>query len=321
MFDYIKSHFEQGGPLIPAVLFLLILFGIVLALRTAYGSYRTARNMTDEEKFERLIKKAGYAFDPVQGIFYSRMDAWQKKYGYCRLYDEAAAPSGMILDTDPVYFKYGGKRWLIQFWKGQYYLNTGCEVGIYYTEGPDLDIPGFFNGTFYQCVEPDDRIDMAFHLYKNGRELFNRDERHWWLTGFKTGEFSEPWELTMLIRLTFREAGMCRSFVRALKKIGYQDYEISTNGITAEFLFNRPRTPQPFTRTEETDWIIQRNNERICSRFVEITGQYRKWEDKLKALREQEPLIYSAIIDMGKTRQVFKAFDRIKRYLRGGMAR
>jgi hypothetical protein len=318
MFDYIQSYFIQG---IPAVLFLLFLVLIVLAFRAAYDRYPKAPNTTDEAKFKKLIHKAGYAYDPVQGIFYSRMDAWQKKYGYCRLYDEAAAPSGMILDSEPVYFKYGGKRWLVQFWKGQYYLNTGCEIGIYYSEGPDLDIPGFFNGTFYKCVEPDDRIDMAFYLYKNGRELFYRDERHWWLTGFKTGEFSEPWELSMLVRLTFREAGMCRSFVRAMRKIGYQEYEISTNGVTVEFLFNRPRTPQPLTRNEETDWIIQRNNERVCSRFMEITGKYDKWEDKLKAIREQEPLLYDAVINMGKTRQIFKSFGRLKRHLRGGSTR
>jgi len=125
----------------------------------------------------------------------------------------------------------------------------------------------------------------------------------------------------MLIRLTFLDARMCRSFVRALRKIGYQDYEISTNGITVEFLFNRPHTPQPLTRTEETDWIIQRNNESVCKRFMEITGAYDNWSDKLNAIKEQEPLLYGAVINMGKTRQVFRAFDRLKRYLRGGNIR
>jgi len=45
------------------------------------------------------------------------------------LYDEAAAPLGMIVDCEPIHFEYKGKRWLIQFWKGQYDLPTGAEVG------------------------------------------------------------------------------------------------------------------------------------------------------------------------------------------------
>ena len=313
MFDIIKTHLDQGILIYPAILFLLILF--------AYLSRRIVRKLrlkpavTDEEKFMKLIDQAGYAYDAAQGIFYSKMNAWQRNYGYCRLYDEAAAPSGMIIDSEPVRFEYGGKRWLIQFWKGQYYLNTGCEIGIYYTEEPDLAVPNFFRGAFYKCVGPADRIDMAFSLYKDGKELFHRNERHWWLTGFKTGEFSEPWELMMRVRLTFQDTGMCRRFVRALHRIGYHEHEINTKGRTAIFIFNKPHSAKPLTRTDETDWIIQRNNERVCNRFQEITGKYDNWEDKLKAIREEEPFLYDAVINIGKTRQIFKPFERLKRYL------
>lgn len=313
MYDMIKTQLEEGILVCPAIMVLLMIF--------AYLSYRIFRNVcprpvkTGEKGFDKLISDAGYAYDPFQGIFYSKMDAWQRKYGYCRLYDEAAAPTGMIIDSEPVHFEYGGKRWLIQFWKGQYYLNTGCEIGIYYTEEPDLAIPNLFNGTFYKCVGNADRLEMAYILYKNGRELFRREEKHWWLTGFKTGEFSEPWELAMRIRITFKDTAMCRSFVKAMRKIGYQEYEINTNGITAEFMFDRAHTSQPLTRTEETDWIIQRNNERICNRFQEITEGYASWSEKLRAIREKEPFLSEAVINMGKTKQIFKAFEKLKSYL------
>ena len=34
---------------------------------------------------------------------------------------------GMVFETLPVYFDYAGKTWLIQIWKGQYGICTGCE--------------------------------------------------------------------------------------------------------------------------------------------------------------------------------------------------
>lgn len=315
MFELIKTQLEQGYLVFPAILVLLMIF--------AYFSWRIIKSVIpprpvkagDVETFEQMLSDAGYAYEPSQGIFYTKMNAWQRKYGYCRLYDEAAAPTGMIIDSDPVHFEYAGKRWLVQFWKGQYYLNTGCEVGVYYTEGPDLSVPNLFNGTFYHCVSNADRLEMAYVLYKNGRELFRGAARHWWLTGFKPGEFSEPWELSMRIRITFKDAAMCRSFIRAMKKIGYHEHEISSDGVSAEFMFDRPRTAQPLTRTEETDWIIQRNNERVCERFREITEPYATWPEKLAAIREKEPFLYEAVINVGKTRQIFKAFEKLKSYI------
>jgi hypothetical protein len=315
MFDIIRTQLEQGFLVYPAILVLLMIF--------AFLSWRIIRSVLpprpvkagEVEDFNQLLSDAGYAFDPSQGIFYTKMNAWQRKYGYCRLYDEAMAPTGMIIDSDPVHFEYAGKRWLIQFWKGQYYLNTGCEIGVYYTEEPDLSIPNLFNGTFYKCVDNANRLDMAYILYKNGRELFHGAARHWWLTGFKPGEFSEPWELSMRIRITFKDTAMCRSFIRAMKKIGYQEHEIISDGITAEFVFDKTRTAQPLTRTEETDWIIQRNNERVCRRFMEITEPYATWPEKLAAIRQKEPFLYEAVISVGKTKQIFKAFDKLKNYI------
>lgn len=316
MFDIIKTQLESGYLVYPAILVLLMIF--------AYFSWRIIRNVMppprrvktgDVEAFDQLLSDAGYAYDPSQGIFYTKMNAWQRKYGYCRLYDEAMAPAGMIIDSDPVHFEYAGKRWLIQFWKGQYYLNTGCEIGVYYTEDPDLTIPNLFNGTFYKCVDNANRLDMAYILYKNGRELFRGAARHWWLTGFKTGEFSEPWELAVRYRITFKDTVMCRNFIKAMKKIGYQEHEIVSDGISAEFMFDKTHTAQPLTRTEETDWIIQRNNERVCRRFTEITGPYATWPEKLAAIREKEPFLYEAVINMGKTKQIFKAFDKLKNYI------
>ena len=270
---------------------------------------------TGDDTLDELIDKAGYSYDPEQDIFYSKMNAWQRKFGYCRLYDEAAAPSGMILDCEPITFEYDGKRWLIQLWKGQYYMNTGCEIGVYIARQPDLMIPGVFDGTFYKAVSGKDRLFLFYSLMKNGKELFRRGEKHWWLTGFKLGEFSEPDELSMNIRIVFKDGQMCDAFVKALQDVGYRNHEIMRNGFTVGFRFWHTHTPQPLTRTEDTDWIIQRNNERLCERYQEITAQYDTWPEKLKALQEQEPFLYRAVLTIGKTGHNFKAFEKLKQYL------
>jgi len=313
MIDLIKTQLEGGILFYPSIL--------VLVMIVFYLLFRIVRSlfsrpvMSDTDEFKKLLGDAGYSFDSSQNIFYSKMNAWQRKYGYCRLYDEAAPALGMIIDSEPVRFEYGGKRWLIEFWKGQYHLSTGCEIGVYYTEEPDLDIPGLFSGTFYQCADNGNRLDLVFVLYKNGKELFHRDGKHWWLTGFKPGEFSEPWDLTMRIRIMLKDADMCRSFVRALRRTGYRDPDIHVNGVTVEFTFDRPYSSQPLTRTEETDWIIQRNNERVCGMYQEVTEDFDSWTEKLRAIRERQPLIYQALFNIGKTKRIFKVFERLKAYL------
>ncbi|MCR3923562.1 MAG: DUF4474 domain-containing protein, partial [Firmicutes bacterium] len=139
---------------------------------------------TGNATWDKTLEKVGFLYDPKQDIFISRMDAWQRNYGYFRLYDEMLAPLNMIVDCEPIYFHYNDKRWLIQLWKGQYALTLGCEIGIYYTDQPDIHIPNLFSGPFFQCAEDEDLLQMAYTLYKNEEILFTRADHHWWLTGF-----------------------------------------------------------------------------------------------------------------------------------------
>ncbi len=67
-----------------------------------------ASQAADETEFDKLLSDAGYAYDPIQDIFITKMDAWQRKYGYCALYDEAAVAAGMIIVSEPVRFEYEG---------------------------------------------------------------------------------------------------------------------------------------------------------------------------------------------------------------------
>lgn len=265
---------------------------------------------TGNEELDKTIAVAGYSYDPVQDIFFSTMDPWQRNVGYCRLYDEAAAPLGMIIDCEPIYFEYQGKKWMIGLWKGQYDLVTGGEIGVY--EGVlDLAISGVFSGTFYNAVRNDDRLQMSYTLNKNGNTLFTREGKHWWLTGFKLGEFSEPSELQMDTVITFENVLMRDAFVSGLRNAGYSDPSFKVVGNTVSFRFDVPHTTQPLTRTEKIDWIIQRKNKLLCEKYQEITEPYDTFPEKVKAIEELAPEMYEQILTMGKNKKHYEMFIMI----------
>jgi len=262
---------------------------------------------TGNEELDRAIEIAGYSYDPVQDIFFSAMDPWQRNVGYCRLYDEAAAPLGMIIDCEPIYFEYQEKKWMIGLWKGQYDLVTGGEIGVY-TGVLDFDIPGAFSGTFYNAVSNVDRLQMSYSLKKNGNTLFTREGKHWWLTGFKLGEFSEPYELQMDTIITLENDLMRDAFLSGLRNAGYLDNSLKIEGNTVSFTFDHPHTSQPITRTKETDWVIQRKNQLLCEKYLEITDPYSTFPDKVKALEEQAPELYDQILTIGKNKKLYEMF-------------
>lgn len=262
------------------------------------------------------IEPFGFVYEPYQDIFYSLMYPWQRELGYCRLYDEASAALSMIIDCEPIRFEYAGRRWLIEFWKGQYGMNTGGEVGIYYTTGLDLDIPGIFNGTFYSCVRDEDCINMSYVFRKDNNILFTRSGYHWWLTGFKLGEFSKPSQLTMDITLDLYDRRMANAFVEALRKIGYRDNEYVQHGYRVMVRFDRPHTKQPITRTALTEFIMQRNNEAFCNSYHLLTEAYTETIDKLEIVRKESPSMYSQILNIGKPKAVFDSFKSINEHLK-----
>lgn len=251
---------------------------------------------TGNEELDELIEVAGYSYDPKQDIFISRMHPWQRKIGYCSFYDVSAPLMGMIFDSEPIHFTYNNKKWMIGLWKGQYDMVTGGEIGVYKNI---INIPGISSGIYYRCANDDELLPTSFTLKKNGQTLFTRKGKHWWLTGFKLGEFSQPSELTMDNSITLTNAEMRDAFISGLKDAGYSDSDLTVNGNTVSFIFNVPHTPQPFTRTQVTDQIIQKKNKFLCDEFQALTGSHNTIPEKIAALEELSPSIYRRIISVG----------------------
>lgn len=256
---------------------------------------------------------AGFAYSKEQDIFYSTLNAWQRSFGYSRLYDEATPCFGMIVDSEPVYFDYNGKRWLIEFWKGQYGMTTGCEVGVYNTKRPNFSIPGIFDDTFYECADDEDMLFISYTLHKNGRQMFKREGKHWWLTGFKLGEFSWPSELVMNISLMLKDKVMMDAFMGGISNTGYSNNDIDINGNTVRIVFAKPRSIQPHSRTKEVEEFMQRYNKQNCERFRELTQDYNSTASKLAVLRKQDPAIYNSILDIGRSKMIPSKYGILKK--------
>ncbi len=324
-----------SDPFVVSLIVLLIINAVFLFL-VIYVLYRI-RNLTKKKnnqqknipsipasiknnpervaELNKTIEPFGFAYEVNQDIFYSIMYPWQREMGYCRLYDESSALLSMIIDCEPITFEYNDKRWLIEFWKGQYGMNTGGEVGIYYTTGFDLNIPGIFNGTFYHCVKDEDCINMYFVLRKNGNVILTRNGHHWWLTGFKLGEFSNPSELSMEIVLDLYDQEMANVFASALQKVGYEKDEYAVNGNRIIIQYKKPHSKQPITRNFFLDHLMQQNNEALCDSYKTLTSGYTNTLDKLEIIRKEAPELYAQSLNIGKPKAVFEAYDTIKNYL------
>jgi len=291
-----------------AALFILLLLALIGII---FGHFRRKKIICKIECMdksdkcslvEELAKPFGYDYHCCCGYFSSTLDAWQKAAGYTWLYDYMAPRFQMVFDALPVYFDYHGKTWLIEFWKGQYGITTGGEVGVYYlpkkAQGEDLLLPHLV----YHCVEDEDTLRIKTILRKKGKQLYFRRGYHWWLTGFVLGEFSKPRELEMDIEITMKDSQMRDAFLKGLYEAGYQRNELNVLGTTVWIHFTRPHTKQPLTRNRLFVAVKQWENKRNCRLYRKATKDYVNTYDKILAIKERVPLLYGKLERLGKSR-------------------
>ena len=273
---------------------------LICKLRRVRRAARLVEETGDKEKrFEinRALKPFGFAYSPRKGIFCSREDAWQRSAGYGKAYDEMAPLMSMVIDCEPIYFDYGGRRWLIEFWKGQYGIATGAEIGIYVKDAPAEESP---ERLFYDCVEKEGQMQMGMALLKNGKLMFERNCRHWWLTGFVLGEFSYPGELILEASLTFPEEGMLRAFAQGCVRAGYRADDVHVFGKTASLRFYHPKASQASRYGKWFRRLVQWRNERNCGWYHFLTRRQERTEDKLFYLMAAYPRTFRRAILAGK---------------------
>ena len=153
----------------------------------------------------------GYDFNFDFDTFYAADDPWQRNFGFCPLYDALALMIGDVYETIRVPFRYDGRDWMIQIWKGIYSGNMlGAEIGIY---NKPLDR----TTQYYDCAADPDRAEMSFSVWL-GDELIVESEHKtaWWQTAFTYHSPAKPADLTLNGRLTFQKAAMAKAFADSL---------------------------------------------------------------------------------------------------------
>lgn len=167
---------------------------------------------------------------------------------------------------------------------------------------------------FYDSAIDSDMLNIKFVLKKNGKRLFTRKGKHWWLTGFRLGEFSNPDDLTMKIEITLKTKAMLRAFMKGLQSTGYKREELSIKENIIALEFNKPKTKQPFTRNEKTEKIILNNTKALCETYQDITQDYDGLPEKVAAIKLKAPQVYKHIINIGKNDEIFWNHDIINLY-------
>lgn len=232
-----------------------------------------------ETELGMAVYTAGFEYNPEKDIICSTMNNMQRLRGYCRAYDEAAIMISDVIDCEPIYFRYGGYDWMIELWKGQYGIGTGCEIGLYYHQTGEEENPveHHIMGEMFGCVSDEDMLDLAFSLERNGEELFAQEwTRHWWLTGFRWGEISRPKNLTMNVSIRFPNEEMLQAFINGgiegtsdsengksygLAAMGYQYTLTGENEIS--FAYRKPFTKQPKLRKQLGASILNVNRKAV----------------------------------------------------------
>lgn len=263
------------------LIFLCILFFFLFFWRRK----RIRRRICDMTSWEKtrllndLIRPFGFFYDGCQDIFSSTVDAWQRELGYRSLFDRSAPHFNMVFDCEPVYFDYDGRTWMIEFWKGQYGINTGAEIGIYYADRI-LD-PGEYPRARFQSVPDEEMLPLQMELRRRGAYLFSIQAPHWWLTGFRMGAFARPEELAMNCSVTFPNHCMLQSFVEGMLETGYERCELSICNLTVTFRFDRPRTRQPRAGRRLPAWWALQKNRLFCRIYRLMTRPFSCTQDKL----------------------------------------
>ena len=239
--------------IIPALILLSILLLLIVLHFRKKAVIRKIASMNTIEKTDllnKLVEPIGYLYDPCQDIWGTRLDAPQKLFGYNTFYDLSAAYFNMVFDYETIYFDYAGRTWLVEMWKGQYGINTGCELGIYYAE--TIIPPDKYATTHFQAVKPRDMLEISLKLNRHPKRLTvpavtlgERHHRHWWLTIFKPGTFAKPQELFVNTTIHFKDYQMLDSFLDSFEEtLPHTQYKI--NGLTVYFTFCQSTRSYPF---------------------------------------------------------------------------
>lgn len=290
-----------------------ILFGLLLLLCILFFSINHHRkkcilkklcHMDTCEKvrlLDELTQPFGFSYLCQEDIITSNPDAWQREFGYCALFDRTAPHFNMVFDCEPIYFSYQDQTWLIEFWKGQYGINTGGEIGIYRS---DSLVPlNQRSTTVFHAIPDQELFPMSMELFCQNQSLFAVRQRHWWLTGFRMGRFSRPEDLIMNCSITFPNHCMLQSFVDAMLETGYAPCELNICNLMITFKFSTTKTRQPRFGHRILIWWVNCKNRLFCRAYCLITHPCTCTLDKILYLYYFLPVAFRCMLRLKRVQK------------------
>lgn len=250
---------------------------------------------------DELAQPFGFSYLCQEDIMTSRPDAWQREFGYCTFFDKNAPHFNMVFDCEPIYFPYQNQTWLIEFWKGQYGINIGGEIGIYRSDSP---VPSDqLSKTVFHAVPDHELLPVSMELFCSHQSLFAVRQRHWWLTGFCMGRFSRPEDLIMNCSITFPNRSMMQSFVNGMLKTGYAPCELGIFSLTVTFQFSAPKTRQPRAGHRILIWWTNTKNRLFCHIYCWITRPCSCTLDKILYLYYFLPMAFRHMLRLKRMKK------------------
>lgn len=174
----------------------------------------------------------GHNFNFYEMTIYSTVDCWMRNYGFCLFYDVAAnlLPTNFKYITRRFKFSYDGLDWMIQMWKGNYFISNGGEVGLYWREKGQL-------GSYYNCAT--EEIPMSLNVSIGDKVLVNRKlQDHWWICGFNLGEkLYLPTALTLRTTLVMPDKEMLEAFTASIDANVMGDVSYTVDGLSVNVVW------------------------------------------------------------------------------------
>lgn len=178
---------------------------------------------------------SGYNFNIKEMIVYTTVDCWMRNFGFCLFYDVAAnmMPVSFSYVTRRFKFEYDGLQWMIQLWKGNYFISNGGEVGIYSRE------PGSTIGSFYNCASEDQELNMSMQILIGDKVLVDRPlQKHWWISGFHLSDRRYlPSALTLKTTIEMPDKEMLEAFTAAIDANVMDDVSYTVDGLKVNIVW------------------------------------------------------------------------------------
>jgi len=120
----------------------------------------------------------------------------------------------------------------------------------------------------------------------------------------------------MEVGLKLKDRKMTDAFLEGLLQAGYGKSDYSVHGNTVELLFDKPRTPQPYTRMKSLgiETTSQIKNNALCSMFQKVSTGDTSIE-RLLSLKEIDQHLFERAVSIGKPKNVYAMYAALNRYL------